>query len=450
MIYRQFEPNKKLYQQLSSEEKEILTILKSAVEDISKLYELQLKDGFYPTNISKKELEKAAKNNPNILSPYTIVEKVGQKFITTPFHKKYAEYVTSIAEKIIKAAKLSSNKSFQDYLEMRAKSLIDGNYKQADAAWFDVKGTRIDFMVGPCERYLDKMFLKKRSYQAFVAIIDDEMTKETEQIKEILYSSAKISYDVGHSTDIPKKGVNIYIENTIASAGYIAETIFSGEHFPLDLDLMKQYGSKIIIFYPQLKLKFDEHLYQIFQKLFEKRFAEGYSKELLLKAAVYNIVLYELGRQLHKYTGARERLKDLYVPIDEANGFVSGIVHSKYLVIKDCITQKELEAIIIIHIVWMFSDWIMNKQSGRQEGYVLGDAIIINNYLENHALMESDGISWPNFSKLFFQIENLASIFVKLLREGKYQEVKRFIDKNGSLENFKKLGRNLNTISLDI
>lgn len=450
MIYRQFESDKKLYEQLSFEEKKILPILISVVEDVSKLYELQLKDGFYPVGVSKKELEKAVENNPNILSPYTIVEKVGSKFTTKPFHKKYAEYIIPIVEKIIKAAKLSSNKSFQYYLEMRAKSLIDGSYKQADISWFDVKGIKIDFMVGPCERYLDNMFLKKRSYQAFVAIIDDEKTRETEQIKEILYSSAQISYDIHHSTDIPKKGVNVYVENTIASSGYIAETMFSGEHFPLDLDLMKQYGSKIIIFYPQLKLKFEKHLYQIFLKLFEKRFAEGYSKELLLKAAVYNIVLYELGRQLHKYTGARERLKELYVPIDEANGFVSGIVHSKYLVIKDCITQKELEAIMIIHIVWMFSDWIMNKQSGHQEGYVLGDALILNNYLENRALMESNGISWPNFSKLFFQIENLASVFVKLLQEGKYQEVKRFIDKNGSLENFKKLGRNLTTISLDI
>lgn len=379
---RRYRINKEACSKLSQEDKKILGILEEVVADAAKLYEKQLKDGFYPKGVDKVKLEAAGKKNPQILSPFTYVYQENSQLKAVPYHEKYALLLQPITEKIKKAAKISTNPSFKRYLNTRAQSLINGNYKEADIAWLDVKNSRVDFSVGPFERYLDELFFIKRIYQAHVGIIDENLTHIAEDIIEALYSSAKMSLHKGHSTDIPQKGVQILVENTPITSGYMAEVLFTGEHFPSDLDIMLRYGSKILIYRSQFELRFEKLQYPIFKLLFEKRFASKYSKDLLFRALAWTILLYEAGRQLHKFIGARERLKEFYGPIDEANAIVSGIYHSKYLVVKGLISQDELEAVMIAHIVRMFSNWLYNQQSIGLSRHVEGEAIALNTYLD--------------------------------------------------------------------
>lgn len=450
MIYRRFKLDPKITSYLSGEDKKILKILEGAVRDIAKVYELQVKSGFYPKNSSKQDVERAARDNPDILSPFTIVEKKDSKLDAILYHKKYAKFLGPIADKIDQAANISTNPSFKKYLKSRAKSLRDGSYREADIVWLNVKNSAIDFSIAPFERYLDKMFFIKRIFQAHVGVIDLARTANANKIKEALYTSAKLSPEKYHSTNIPKKGVQVLVENTPATAGYMADVLFSGEHFPSDLDIMQQYGSKIIYYRSQMDLKFNKLYYPIFKLIFEKRFAARYSKELLLQAVARNALLYELGRQLHKFEGARERLKELYGPIDEANGFASGIQHSKHLVVKGLLSQEELEAIIIMHIVWMFSDWLFYKQSRGMDNYILGDAILLNTFITKGALKEKEGISWPNFSKIFFEIEELADQLVELLRSGSYKKAENLVKRHSDFSNFEKLGKNLGNLKVSI
>lgn len=450
MIYRTFILSKKANSNLSSKDKKVLHILEDVVKDISQIYALQLKEGFYPKGFSRKHIEEAAKTDPSILAPFTSVGVENGKLKTTPYHIKYAKHLEPIAQKIEQAAALVTNEKFNKYLKARAKALVDGSYREADIVWLDVKNYPLDFSAGPFERYMDKMFFRKRAYQAHVGVVEKETTDMAEEIKETLYSAAKLSFDRHHSTDIPKKGVTILVEETPATSGYMADVAFSGEHFPCDLDLMKQYGSKVIIYKNQLQLKFETLHYPIFQALFEKRFASKYSKELLFKATAGNILLYELARQLHKFIGARERLRELYGPIDEANGAASGIDHAKNLLVKGIITQDELEAIIIIQIVRLFSDWLTYQQNKGVQSHLLGDAIILNQFLNSGALKESSGISWPNFPKLFFEIEILAEKLTYFLYQGTHQDADRFIKKNANLSNFEKLSKKIRKVRVNI
>ncbi|MDP3973477.1 MAG: hypothetical protein Q8P92_01465 [Candidatus Daviesbacteria bacterium] len=450
MTYRKFIIEKKYYQELSISERQILKILEEVVKEVGEIYRLQLKDGFYPKDITKQELEKANKNNPEILSPFTYVKRENGQLKAIPYHKLYEAKLKPLASKIEKAAAFCENRFFKNYLLARAKSLLDGSYREADITWLDVKNSKIDFSIGPFERYLDKILFIKRVFQGHVGIINKNLTIQAEKIKETLYSSAKLSYEKYHSTDIPKKGVNVFVEQTPVTAGYMSDVVFSGEHFPSDLEIMQQYGSRILIYESQLKYKFDKLHYPIFKILFERRFASKYSKELLYKATGWTILLYELGRQLHKFSSARERLKELYGPIDEANGFASGIQHAKHLVVKGLILQDELEAIMIIQITWMFVDWLLNLKQQKMFNYVAGDTILLNAYLKSGALREYGGISWPNFSKIFFEIEAVADQLVYLLQKGSFKEAERFIKKHTTLENFESLGRNLKLITPNI
>lgn len=447
MIYRKFKLDKDLYNKLSEEDKKILKILRQVVKDVAAVYELQKKESFYPKSITKKQIEQAAKLNSEILSPFTYIQQKNGRFTATPYHIKYAAYLKPIARKIEKAANTCSNKSFKVYLKARARSLVDGSYREADIAWLSVKKSKIDFSVGPFERYLDKILFIKRIFQAHIGVIDQDKTKLVEEMREVLYSSAKLSPSKFHSTHIPQKGVTVLWEQTPATSGYASEVVFSGEHFPSDLDLMEKYGSRVLIYESQFKLKFDKLYYPIYKTIFEKRFASKYPKEILFNAVGLNVLIYELSKQLHKFNGARERLQEVYGPIDEANGFASGIEHCKHLLVKGLISQDELEAIMIIHILWMFADWLVYTRNKAKESHVLGNSILLDAYLATGALRVSGGISWPNFPKIFFEIESTANQLVHILQEGSYKDAQIFIKKHTNLKNFEILGKNLRNLN---
>lgn len=450
MIKRKFKVEEKYLAALSASERKIVKVLEEVVSDAAKVYEQQLKDGFYPKEVTKERVESAAKKHALILSPFTFIEENSDHLRAVPYHEKYADLLKPLAEKIEEAAKLSTNPSFKKYLQARAKSLLDGSFKEADIAWLQVKNSRIDFSIGFFERYLDKLLFIKRVFQAHVGIVDEKETKLAEQVKEVLYSSAKLSFDKAHSTNIPMQGVQVLVERTPVTSGYMSDVMFTGEHFPSDLDVMQKYGSKIIIYRSHFKLRFDSLQHPIFKQIFEKRFAAKYSEKLLLRAAAGTILLYELGRQLHKYIGARERLKELYGPIDEANTIVSGIQHAKYLVVKGLITQDELEAIIIWHIVRMFADWSIYQRTKGLEKHVMGESIALSDYLSTGALQEKGGISWPNFSKMFFEMEALADKLVYLLQYGTYRETEKFVKEHVNLHNFERLGKKLKNLQANL
>jgi len=81
-----------------------------------------------------------------------------------------------------------------------------------------------------------------------------------------------------------------------------------------------------------------------------------------------------------------------------------------------------------------------------KKSHVIGNSILLNAYLKTGALKVTGGISWPNFSKIFFEIEAVANQLVHILQEGSYKEAAKFIKKNANLKNFEILGRNLRHI----
>lgn len=450
MFYRKYRLNKNEYASLSKENRLILKILEGVVEETAILYEFQLKEGFYPKGITKGTLENAAKLDPEILSPFTVVQRKNNSLEAVLYHIHYAKYLKPLAKKIEKAARIATNKSFKLYLLSRAKSLIDGNLNEAYSLWLNVKNPHIDFTIGPFETHIDKVLSIKRAFQAHVGIIDQKQTKLAESYKETLYSSAKLSFSKYHSTDIPQKGVSVFVEDTLAISGYPADILSSGQQFPRNVNLALKYGSRILIYSSQIKLKFEKLYYPIFKTIFEARFASKYSKDLLLEATSWTILLYELGKQLHKVVGVRDRLQQLYPPIDEANGFASGIEHSKHLVVKGLLSQEQLEAIIIIHLVWIIADWLLYKDNIAKQSHMIGYSILLNSYLSHGALRESEGISWPNFSRIFFEIETMAYKLTYLLQKGSYKETERFIQKNANLKNFERLSKTLTNIKIRV
>lgn len=427
---RLFKIDKSLYLTLTENEKKVLPFLIKATKLVDKIFLLQenkLNNGanFYPRDAIKDEINEAGMRNSKIFSPYTIIKRNKKGLLATvSYHKEYQVYLKPISDILSKAAKTSSNPTFKEYLNEASKCLLNGDYESIDKAWLKIKNSNVYFSIGPYERYLDKLFFLKRSYQASVGIIAKKETTSATEIRNILYDT----FNHKDQSIMPQHNIEMQVINCIASSGLLSRLFFTREYLPSDSATTQKYGAKVLIYISPIYYKFNKLVYPIFKSVFDKKFRARYSRDILLKGNYNYILLNALVQQIHRYFHSRRRLKEYFPIFDEANNSVSGIQHAKYLVLKGVLDQKDLESIIINQICWIFSEWIIAKKSSLREGYLKGDTLIYNFLKREGAIHEKDGISWPNFAKMFFEMENLASIFAGILEKGTYEEARDFVN----------------------
>lgn len=432
---------------LSINEREVVKKLEEAVIITAKIYASQVNDknpgaNFYPSGLPKKTFE-----NPRLLSPFSIIKRDKTNGLTAiPYHKYYQDDLNKISKILTEAALISKNTEFSRYLRTCGQALLTGEYPKMDISWLKLTNSSLDFQIGPFERYLDRLFFLKRSYQAHIGIKNEKETAKAERIKDILYTKVKGDLGKIHQV-VPPEKIKIVVDDNFLFGGLAAHVLFSEEHFPCDLETSEKFGSRILIYLSSIKLKFDTLTYPIFENIFEKKFQKTYSRDLLFRGNFYYIILSSLARQLHRYKNSRERLKELFPIIDEPTASASGIKYCKHLIMEGVMGQRELEAIIIAHICWIFTEWIYAKTSKTRIDYLKGDALSLGFYLKEGALEEKNGIFWPDFSRIFFTIENLANTFVDILSQKSYNEAQKFLEEYLTFKYFQRFDKKLTSIN---
>ena len=432
---------------LSENEKEVLEKLIAAAKLVAPIYKLQINDkyqgaNFYPPKVKKEEIEKAAKNDLGILDPYSVVEKKGNKLYSVPFHQKYRQNLLPLALLLKEAAKITDNHDFARRLVMQSNALLDGDYEAADIYWLTMKPYKIDVIIAPQERYEDRLFFIKNCYTAVVGIMDEEKTKYAHKIKDLILSTQKKTLFPAERVEFLDK-MQLRADKVVVAAGLDARSAFTAADFPNDPDLMEKHGAQLIIFDNILDDRFDKDFYPIFKRVFAKEFQAEYKEELLREASFHYLLLHEIGHTLLRYKDAEIRLKEFFPVVDELAANVLGIKVFGSLLLKDAVSQKQLEALMVIFICRCFSWWISLSDKKSIESFAKGHAIALNYLFESGAIQESDGISWPNFTKMFLAFDELFSALERLLAFGEYKDVKFFTNKFATFDLFKKFGKRL-------
>lgn len=422
---------------LTATEKRVVQALVSAAESIAPIYEKQENhqfDGanFYPQDATKEEILEAAKTNSQIMSPYSMVERdENGKFIATPYHLKFAEELEKTADFLKKAAKLTSNKEFTRRLYLQADALTEGNYEVSDIYWITMKPYKIDIAIGPIDRLDDKLFFKKTSYEAWVGIIDQNATQKAKVIQQAIYDVRRKIFSSSQKADFLDK-TQLRVDKTLIFSGLFARGMFTSNSLPVDPQIMEKYGIQITFFDSSLEVKFSNQHYPIFQRVFEKNFQKDYSRDLLREGSFRNVLLHEIGHSLLRYKDSEERLGELFPVVDELSATIYGIKSCASLVLKGIMTEQELEAIMIMFICRAFTWWLDSQTQPSVEPFALGHAIALNYFLAAGALQEKNGISWPNFNKMFMAIEELSDGLEALISLGSRSDAKYFIEKYSS------------------
>jgi len=435
---------------LTVSEKKVLEKLIQAARLISPIYARQINDdypgaNFYPHDVTKEEIEEEAQQNSSILDPYTVVERKNGKLFPIPYHQKYRRLLLPIAKLLKEAAEISDNRDFAHRLKLQANALLDGAYEAADIYWLTMKPYKIDIVIGPIERYDDKLTFTKCAYQSWIGIMDEEYTKDAIRFKNFFVTTHRKLSVPAEKVDFLDK-LQVRVDNTLLFSGLIARYEFTSTNLPNDVNLMEKHGSEITIFKPSIDEKFKTEHFPIFHAVFAESLQQSYSVELMKQGSIRNSYLHEISHPLLRYRDAEKRLKEFFPYIDEIAASIYGVKACGQLLLKDVISQKELEAIIVMLICRGFCWWFDYLQRPSVLHYAKGFASALNFFLENGAISEVGGFSWPNFTKLYVSIEELAWILEKILMFGTYQDAKKFLERYGSLEVFERFMPRLKTV----
>lgn len=420
---------------LSANEKVVLKLLVEAGRLIAPIYleqenQLEKNGNFYPKGVSKEEINKLAKKDPDILSPYTVVEKVGKEIKAIPYHIQYASLLKPIADKLNKASELTENKNFAKFLKLKAKALLDGSYEDPVAFWFKMKPYILDITIGPFEHNDDRVFFNKAPYQCWVGVIDAEKTKKLNYYKKIVLSSRRQALLPDERFENYKE-VRAKIVDTILLSGHMARTRFVGINMPVNIDWVEKYGSEVTLFSQVNNLRMKEQILPTFNKIFSRVFREGFSEEDLRIGSISYVALHELAHNELYYKNASQKLQDLFSPINELSATVLGLRMAGSLLLKDVISNKELESMIIAFICRNFYLAQKSKQDKSWVNYALGGVIFINFLMKSGAIKQLKGLAIPNFMKIFVSIQDLSYALEFLLSQGTRKNAEAFIKKYG-------------------
>lgn len=228
--------------------------------------------------------------------------------------------------------------------------------------------------------------------------------------------------------------VQVRVDDVVLFSGLLARTKFIGVNLPNDVRLMEKYGSEITIFKQVNEERFKKEILPTFNKVFSKEFKKNFSTTELEMGRLYSVVLHELAHTYLRYRNSEKNLGDLFPIIDELAASVMGIKVCGSLIIKDIMTTKQLEAIMLAFLVRNFHYILKERDDKSKLHYHIGGAIFINYLLENGALKETGGISWPNFTKIFVGMDELESILERILSQGKRKDAEAFIKRYGNME----------------
>ena len=407
---------------LTQYQRQVLKLLIEAGKLIAPIYleqEKQLeKDGnFYPKGVSKKEVAEAAKKNPQILSPYTVVEKVNGKLIAIPYHIKYADLLKPIADKLNQASDITENKDFAKFLKLKAKALLDGTYEDPVAFWFKMKPYILDITIGPFEHHDDRLFFAKAPYQCWVGVINLGTTKKLNYYKDIVLSVRRKAIFPDERFENYKE-VRAKIDDAVLLSGHIARTKFVGINMPMNFDWVEKYGSEVTLFNQINNLRMKEQILPMFNKIFVPAFKKGFSEEDLKIGSISYVALHEFAHNDLYYKNSAKNLQDLFPPIYELAATVLGLRMAGSLLLKDVIISKQLESMIVAFICRNFYLKEKSKQDKSWVNYALGGVIFNNFMIKNGSLKQSEGLTIPNFMKIFISIQDLSYALEFLLSSG--------------------------------
>ncbi|MCX6577689.1 MAG: peptidase, partial [Candidatus Aminicenantes bacterium] len=417
--------------------------------------------GFYPSDLTKQEFEDYIAKNPGekeqLESSFTVIKRQDGKLVAVPYPSEYKDDLERVAQTLREAAGLTTNPSLQNYLTRRAQDLLSNDYFESDCLWIDLKDNLAEIVIGPFEVYEDGLMGIKASYESFVYVNDRQEMKKIkgyldylDEMQTNLPVEQKYKDQKVRGLDSP---LNVVYE--VFTAGDTKAGVQTSAFvLPNDEKVREKKGTKKVFLKNMMEAKFKKSLVPISERVLEPDDAQKVSFDAYFTETILHEISHVLGVNYVTLpdgtkTTVNKILKDLNTPISEAKADVVGIYNVPLLVEKVWFPKKKETEIYTTYLAGMFR----SMRFGATEAHGLG-VLLQFNFLREKGAFVYDAAAMKfklDSSKIQAAVRELARHFLILEGDGNYDNVRKFIDRYGKMDDItKQMIEKLADIPVDI
>lgn len=388
---------------------------------------------FYPSDMTKEEFNTANTADKQGLYATIIRNKEGQ-LVSVSYSEIYNDELIRAASILKKAATYAEDKSFANYLNMRAKALLTDNYQPSDFAWMDMKTNPIDVVIGPIETYEDQLFGYRAAFESYVLIKDLDWSEKLAKFADYLPELQKgLPVQKKYKAQMPGTDADLNAYDVIYYAGHSnagSKTI--AINLPNDEEVQLQKGTRRLQLKNAMQAKFDNILIPIAEQLIvpEQR------KHITFNAFFANTMFHEIshGLGIKKVLGSdqtvRQALKEHASALEEGKADVLGLYMIRQLLEKGVITEGVLEDYYVTFMAGIFR----SVRFGASSAHGKANMIRFNFFAEQGAFArDENGMYKVDISKMGSAIDALSELILTLQGNGDYNGVGQLVAKKGAI-----------------
>ncbi len=385
---------------------------------------------FYPADISKESLERAAQAQPALLSLYTMVRRDAQgQLEAIPYSQFFEEEVKAAAKLLREAAGLAEDPGFKRYLTLRATALETDEYYESDMAWMDMKSNPIDVVIGPIETYEDQLMGAKAAFEGYVLVKDLEWSQRLQRYAALLPELQRglpvapryKKETPGTDSDLNAYDVIFYAGDCNAGSKTIAINL------PNDEKVQLAKGTRRLQLKNAMRAKFDEILVPISRVLIDESQRANVTFDAFFANTMFHEVAHGLGikKVLGKQQTVREALGNQASALEEGKADVLGLYMVESLHDKG---ELEGEAPLLDYYVTFAAGIFRSIRFGAASAHGRANLARFNFFEEKGAFARGeDGTYRIDPMKMHDAVQALSREILKLQGDGDYHAVVAFM-----------------------
>jgi hypothetical protein len=371
---------------------------------------------FYPSDMTKQELEKATVKDKFGL--YSVVRRENGKLITIPYHVIYASQLQKASSLLKQAALLTDDAGFKNYLNLRADALITDNYTASDYAWLDMKTNGLDIIIGPIENYEDKLFNARASYEAYVLIKDKVWSKRLAKYVTMLPELQKgLPVPAAYKKEVPGTDSELNAYDVVYYAGDCnagSKTI--AVNLPNDEKIQQEKGTRRSQLKNAMQAKFDKILVPIAKELIDPEQQQYVNFDAFFANVMFHEVAHGLGikNTINGKGTVRNALKEQFSWLEEGKADILGL----YMV-TGLLKKGELIGDIKSYYTTYMAGILRSVRFGAASAHGKANMQCFNYFKDNGAFERNgQGTYRVNFEKFATAMDGLSSLIITMQGNG--------------------------------
>ena len=387
---------------------------------------------FYPADMTKAEFEAA--DLPDKTSWYTLLRRDDAgKLTTVPYHVAYKADLERAAALLREAAAASADKSFANYLSMRADALLSDDFQPSDLAWMDMKSNPVDIVIGPIETYEDQLFGYKAAYEGVVLVKDQAWSAKLARFAAFLPDLQRgLPVDDRYKAETPGSDADLNAYEAVyygGNANVGAKTI--AINLPNDEQVQLKKGTRRLQLENVMQAKFDAIMVPIARQLIAQDQVQNVTFDAFFQNTMFHEVAHGLGikNTLDGKGTVSEALKDYASSFEEGKADVLGL----YMV--DALANRgELDkSRLMDNYVTFLAGILRSVRFGATDAHAKANMLRFNFFAEHGAFARDpqSGRYRVDFDRMHEAMNALSRTLLTVQGDGDYAQAKALTDDKG-------------------